>query len=225
LQRSCSPTHSPILNSTPCAHVTFRTANGPVRPPLHPLPTADTHTPCHADHTVESHTYRSRHNYSDLFGWAHPNRVLSQAVFQKVAARASEVWSRARSALLNLGIQRAHRVAFGRSARSKQTKRLTIFLAAHTGRTHWPHIPPRATRGAPRGRQSRPQPLLPQCGRKERNPPSRAGFRWAALHSAERANEFTAAGRRAGLANELHPKYKLAKSMAVPNLSSDPSEV
>ncbi len=48
---------------------------------------------------------------------------------------------------------------------------------------------------------------------------------WAALHSAERASEFTAAGRRAGLANELHPNYKLAKSMAVPNLRSDPSEV
>ncbi len=47
------------------------------------------------------------------FGWAHPNRVLSQAVFRKGCGRASEEWSGARSALLNLGIQRAHRIAFG----------------------------------------------------------------------------------------------------------------
>jgi hypothetical protein len=45
------------------------------------------------------------------------------------------------------------------------------------------------------------------------------------MHSAERESEVTAAGRRAGLPNELHPKLELAKSMAVPNLSSDPSEV
>jgi hypothetical protein len=48
---------------------------------------------------------------------------------------------------------------------------------------------------------------------------------WAALHSAERDSEFTAAERRAGLPNELHPEFEFAKSMAVPNLSSDPSEV
>jgi hypothetical protein len=47
---------------------------------------------------------------------------------------------------------------------------------------------------------------------------------WAGLHSAERESEFTAPGRRAGLPNELHPKFELAESM-VPNLSSDPSEV
>ncbi len=47
----------------------------------------------------------------------------------------------------------------------------------------------------------------------------------ADLHLAERESEFTAAGRRAGLSNELHPKFDLAESMAVPNLSSDPSEV
>jgi hypothetical protein len=48
---------------------------------------------------------------------------------------------------------------------------------------------------------------------------------WAGLHSAERESEYTAADRRAGLSNELHPKFELAESMAVPNLSSDPSEV
>ncbi len=41
---------------------------------------------------------------------------------------------------------------------------------------------------------------------------------WAGLHLAERASEFTAAARQAGLPNELHPKFELANSMAVPNL-------
>jgi hypothetical protein len=48
---------------------------------------------------------------------------------------------------------------------------------------------------------------------------------WAGLQLAERASEFTAAGSRAGLPNELHPKFESAKSTAVPKLSSDPSEV
>jgi hypothetical protein len=48
---------------------------------------------------------------------------------------------------------------------------------------------------------------------------------WGGLHSAERESELAAAGRQAGLPNELHQKFELAKSMAVPNLSSDPSEV
>jgi hypothetical protein len=47
---------------------------------------------------------------------------------------------------------------------------------------------------------------------------------WAGLQLAERASGFTAAGRRAGLPNELHPKFELAEPMAVPNPSSDPSE-
>jgi hypothetical protein len=34
-----------------------------------------------------------------------------------------------------------------------------------------------------------------------------------------------ASGRRAGLPDELHPKFELAESMAAPNLSSNPSEV
>jgi hypothetical protein len=42
---------------------------------------------------------------------------------------------------------------------------------------------------------------------------------------AERESEFTAVDRRSGLSNELHPKFEWAESMAVPNLSSDPSEV
>jgi hypothetical protein len=45
------------------------------------------------------------------------------------------------------------------------------------------------------------------------------------LQLAERASEFTAAGRRAGLPNELHPNFELAEPMAVPNLSSNPFEV
>jgi hypothetical protein len=48
----------------------------------------------------------------------------------KKCGRASEVWSGARSALLTLGFQRAQ---FGRSARSKITKRLTIFEEAEEG--------------------------------------------------------------------------------------------
>ena len=48
---------------------------------------------------------------------------------------------------------------------------------------------------------------------------------WAVMQLAERASEITAAGRRAGLPNEVHPKIELAKSMAVPHLSSDASEV
>ena len=41
---------------------------------------------------------------------------------------------------------------------------------------------------------------------------------WAGLHSAERE-------RQAGLPNKLHPKFKLAEPMEVPNKNSDPSEV
>ena len=48
---------------------------------------------------------------------------------------------------------------------------------------------------------------------------------WAGLHLAERESGFTAVGRRAGLPNELHPNFELAEPMAVPNLSSNPSEV
>jgi hypothetical protein len=48
---------------------------------------------------------------------------------------------------------------------------------------------------------------------------------WAGLQLAERASELTAAGRRAGLPNELHPKFESVEPMAVPNPSSDPSEV
>jgi hypothetical protein len=48
---------------------------------------------------------------------------------------------------------------------------------------------------------------------------------WAGLHLAERESEFTAAARQAGLLNKLHPKLELAESVAVPNPSSDPSEV
>jgi hypothetical protein len=38
------------------------------------------------------------------------------------------------------------------------------------------------------------------------------------LQLSTRESEFTAAGRQAGLPNKLHPKFELAKSMAVPNL-------
>jgi hypothetical protein len=66
--------------------------------------------------------YRSCHNYSDLKLRMGPSESSSQSSnVPKSCGRASEVWSGARSALLNLGIQRAHRVAFGRSARSKKT--------------------------------------------------------------------------------------------------------
>ncbi len=47
---------------------------------------------------------------------------------------------------------------------------------------------------------------------------------WACIH-AEQASEFTASGRRAGLPNELHPKFELAKSTAVPSIPKNPSEV
>jgi hypothetical protein len=65
--------------------------------------------------------YRSCHNYSDLKLRMGPSESSSQSSrVPKRCGRASEVWSGARSALLNLGIQRAHRVAFGRSVRSKK---------------------------------------------------------------------------------------------------------
>ncbi len=48
---------------------------------------------------------------------------------------------------------------------------------------------------------------------------------WAGLPLAERTSEFTAAGRRAGLPDERHPKLKLAEPTAVPNPSSFPTEV
>jgi hypothetical protein len=123
----------------------------------------------------------------------------------KKCGRASEVWSRARSALLTLGLQRAHRVAFGRSARSKNrsfnNKKNGAYL--RQGFRWYERAGERPER-------------TQAVGLKEW---------WAGLHSAERASEFTAAGRRAGLFNELHPKFILAESMAVRNKSSGPSEL
>jgi hypothetical protein len=75
------------------------------------------------------------------FGWAHPNRVFSQAVFQKVAGGhpkfgaerevRSSTWESSALTASRLGAPRV----------PKKTKRLTIFLAAQTGRTDWPHTP------------------------------------------------------------------------------------
>jgi hypothetical protein len=48
---------------------------------------------------------------------------------------------------------------------------------------------------------------------------------WGGLHSAERESEFAAAGRQAGLPNELHPNFELAESTAVPKVPKNPSEV
>jgi hypothetical protein len=65
----------------------------------------------------------------------------------KSCGRASEVWSGARSALFNLGIQHAHRVAFGRSARSKKKQKANDF----PGRTNWPHHTGATHRNEPGG--------------------------------------------------------------------------
>ncbi len=64
--------------------------------------------------------YRTVNMYSDLKLRMGPSELSFQSSrVPKVCGRASEVWSGARSARPTLGI-RAHRVAFGRSARSKK---------------------------------------------------------------------------------------------------------
>ncbi len=80
------------------------------------------------------------------FGWAHPNRVGSQAVFQKFAGghpklRAkrklrSSTWESSALTASRLGAPRVQ----------KKTRRLTIFLGAQTGHTHRNEQP-----GGPRG--------------------------------------------------------------------------
>jgi hypothetical protein len=58
--------------------------------------------------------------YSDLKLRMGPSESSRQSSRRKICGRASEVWSGARSARFTLG-NRAHRVAFARSARSKKT--------------------------------------------------------------------------------------------------------
>ena len=123
----------------------------------------------------------------------------------KICGRASEVWSGARSARLTLGT-RAHRVAFKRSARPKKfvPSKTKMLGAGWRQGFRWYERPGE---------------------RHERTQAVALKEWWAGLHSAERESEFTATGRQAGLPNKLHPKFELAESMAVPNPSSDPSEV
>ncbi len=69
---------------------------------------------------VAQHNYRSGNKYSDLKLRMGPSESSCQSSrVPKNCGRASEVWSGARSTRLTLEI-RAHRVAFGRSARSKK---------------------------------------------------------------------------------------------------------
>jgi hypothetical protein len=80
-----------------------------------------------------------------------PESSCQSSRVANVCGQASEVWSRARSVLLTQGIKHAHCIALVRSAHE---------VHQMPGTTRLPHT---ATRGALRGRQSRPQPLLPQC--------------------------------------------------------------
>jgi hypothetical protein len=151
-----------------------------------------------------------------------PCIVVSQAVFQNIAAGHPKF--EARRELLKCaptqGIQRVDCVAFGRSANQNKSTPKKSPAAS----------PPNEQPGEPCG--AGPQPLLPQCGRKERTPPclSRSRSSRSRAPASSRTNkareiDFTAASRRAGLPNELHPEFELAKSMAVPNPSSNSSEV
>jgi hypothetical protein len=128
---------------------------------------------------------------SSNFGWARPNRVVSQAAFQKIAAGHPKFGSE-RSSPWEFSALTASRLDAPRVPKNPKGKRFSWphRRAAHTGHTHRMSDP-----GGPAG------PAVP--------PPA---------PPAPRASEFTAPGRRAGLPNELHPKFELAESTAVPKI-------
>jgi hypothetical protein len=122
------------------------------------------------------------------FGWARPNRAVSRAVYRKFAA-----------GHLKLGAEREVRSSpWGFSALTAsrlnalrvQKKPMTVGVRLRAGR---------AMRSE---RASAMNVHTAVVGLKEW---------WAGLHPAERESEFTAAGRRAGLPNEFHPKFELAE--------------
>ncbi len=130
---------------------------------------------------------------SSNFGWARPNRVLSQAAFQEYAAGHPKFGSEreVRSSPWKFSALTVSRLDAPRVPKNPKGKRFSWphRRAAHTGHTH------RDERsGGPRGAGS-PAP----------SPPSTA-------------SERVAPGRRAGLPNELHPKFELAESTAVPKI-------
>ncbi len=129
------------------------------------------------------------------FGWARPNRVFSQAVLQKFAAGHPKFGAEREVRASPWGL--AHRVSF---------KTLRAF----------PKNPSKKMLGAGWRQGFRWYERPGECH--ERTQAVALKEWWTGLHSAERESEFTAAGRQAGLPNKLHPKFELAKSMAVPNL-------
>jgi hypothetical protein len=167
--------------------------------------------------------YRSGNKYADLKLRMGPSesRCQSSSV-PKNCGRASGVWSGARSARLTLG-NRAHRVAFGCPAHLKKSRSRIAFQKK------------RARPGGIRGAGNPSPSPHPGDSRLLRRVPKKlgAGWRqgdragecpgrtqavglkewWAGLQLAKRASEFTAAGRRSGFPNELHPKFELAKPM------------
>jgi hypothetical protein len=140
------------------------------------------------------------------FGWAHPNRVLSQAV----------------SKSLRPGIQSLERSAKctpqpGDSRSSRRVWTLRAFQKKRSLKKQSKKL----GSGWKQGFR-----YYERAGeRHERTQAVALKEWWAGLHSAERQSEFTAAGRRAGSPINLHQKFGLAESMAVPNLSSNPSKV
>ncbi len=150
--------------------------------------------------TVEAITYCIR---TSNFGWARPNQVFSQDVFQKFATGRPK-----------FGAECAPQPGDSRSSRRVWT--LRAFKKNRSLR-----------KGKKVGAGWREGFRWYERAGERHERTQAVGLKewWAGLHSAERDSEFTAAGRRAGLANELHPEFEFAKPMAVPNLSSDPSEV
>ncbi len=129
---------------------------------------------------------------SSNFGWARPNRVVSQAVFQKIAAGHPKFGSEreVRSSPWEFSALIASRLDAPLVPKNPKGKRFSWphRRAAHTGHTHRPAVPP-------------PAPPAP------------------------RASEFTAPGRRAGLPNELHPKFKVGRVNGGSKNPENPSEV
>jgi hypothetical protein len=143
--------------------------------------------------------------YSDLkllrtsnFGWARPIRVVGQAVFQNFAA------------------------GYPKFEAEREVRASPWVYALIASRLDAPDPDP----GKNGGRLEAGFRWYERAGeRPERTQAVGLKEWWAGLQLAERASELTAAGRRAGLPNELHPKFELAEPMAVPNPSSNPSEV
>jgi hypothetical protein len=141
------------------------------------------------------------------FGWAHPNRVVSQAVFQKCATGHPKFGAERKVRALPWGF-------------ALIASRLWTLRAFQKNRS-FKKTSKKVGAGWRRGFRWYER----ACKRHEHTQAVGLGFGgWACIRLSERARLQPPADERACPMSSIR-NLKLAKSMAVPNLSSDPSEV